>query len=51
MIYSAATEVLVTEMSKISDQIVTYCIIAAIVLVVLGLIIGSIKRTIRRIFK
>ena len=45
------TDVLVTELSKISDSIVLYCIIATIILIVLGLAIRSIKRFFRKIFK
>ena len=45
------TEVLVTELEKISDQLVTFCIVIAIALVVLGLIVSAIKSAFRAIFK
>lgn len=48
---SQITEVLVTELEKISDQLVTFCIVIAIALVVLGLIVSAIKSAFRAIFK
>lgn len=51
MLTSNATEVLVTELSKVSDQIVTFCIGLAITFVILGLIIGAAKKALRNIFK
>lgn len=48
---SQVTEVLVTELEKISDQLVTFCIVIAIALVVLGLIVSAIKSAFRAIFK
>ena len=48
---NSVTDILVTELGKITDTIVPYCIIIAIVLVVLGLVIGSIKNFFRNIFK
>ena len=48
---SQITEVLVTELEKISDQLVTFCIVIAIALVVLGLIVSAIKSAFRALFK
>lgn len=54
MTTSAVADVLATELSKVSDQLVTICIVLAIVFVILGLGIGAIKnflRNIRNMFK
>ena len=51
MFLSEVSNVLVTEFSKIADKILIYSIIFAVAIIVLGLIIGSIKKTIRKIFK
>lgn len=48
---SSIGEILATELAKISDQIVFYCIILAVCIVILGLIIGAIKNAFRKIFK
>ena len=43
--------ILASEFAKISDQIVFFCIVIAIALVVLGLIVSAIKSAFRAIFK
>ena len=43
--------ILASEFAKISDQIVFFCIVGAIALIVLGLIIRGIKSTFKTIFK
>lgn len=43
--------VLVKELSKVSDQIWTYSIILFIALIILGLLIRAAKRALRKIFK
>lgn len=51
MLSNSATEVLATELSKVSDQLVTFCIGLAVTFVILGLIIGAVKKFLRNIFK
>ena len=48
---SQVTEVLVAELEKVSDQLVTFCIVITIALIILGLIIRGIKSAFRSIFK
>lgn len=51
MFLSKVATVLATEFYKISDRILIYSILFTIAIVLLGLIIGSIKNMIRKIFK
>ena len=47
---SEISGILVTELSKISDQIVYSCIILSVSLIILGLAIGMFKNFVRRFF-
>lgn len=44
-------EVLVEELSKLSDQIVLYCFLFLLILLILTIVIRTVKRLLRKIFK